>query len=120
MNLDSFDAFAKLLSGIAASLGIIFGALKTYESARKLKTASPPAYEVLEDRVVKLERSDEANKKEINKLRTQLYRATGALVREANTVVSWYKTGRPEPFPDHEVSVLDHLITEIKEDMRAP
>lgn len=114
---ESLSELVKIFGAIGTTIVLIFGALKTYESAKNLRKPPATAYSELEKRVITLENSDEENRKKLARVQSQLYRVTGALTREVNTVISWYKSGRLEPNPDREVEIVYAIISEIKADM---
>lgn len=117
--LESLGDLVKIFGSVGATIVLIFGALKTYESAKNLRKPPPTPYSELEKRVITLEGSDSANTKEISKLRNQVYRLSGVLVREVSTVLTWYTTGKASPYPDREVNIIKEIILEIRDDMQS-
>lgn len=116
---ESLSELAQVFGAIGTTIVLIFGALKTYESAKNLRKPPATAYSELEKRVIALEGSDSENTKEISKLRNQVYRLSGVLVREVSTVLTWYTTGKASPYPDREVKIINELILEIRDDMQS-
>lgn len=104
---------------LAGAFGVIAGAMKMFAEGRNLKAAAKTPYNLLNDRVSKLEESDEAKSKEIFRLRSQIYRVVGVVTREVTTLVAWHEGGRTPPAPDQEVAIVRQLIEEIKEDQRS-
>ena len=117
MSLESIDFIVKSLTAIFGSLVLLFGAMKTYEAAKNVKKPPPTAYSELEKRVIVLEKSDTENTREISRLQSQVYALSGLLLREVNTVLNWYLTGKMPPDPDREVEAINEVIEELRQSM---
>lgn len=105
------NAVLTAIGAVAGTLAIFAGAYKTYTDARKTRGSKR---ETLESRVKKLEDSDLLKSTEIFTLRNQVYRLAGVLVREAQTIITWYETGRLPPQPDREIRVLKDVIHSLR------
>lgn len=105
------NAVLTAIGAVAGTLAIFAGAYKTYTDARKTRGSKK---ETLESRVAKLEKSDQSKSEEIFTLRNQVYRLAGVLVREAQTIITWYETGRLPPQPDREIRVLKDVIHSLR------
>lgn len=117
--VELFDWIIGSVVALAGVFGVVAGGMKMIAEGRILKQAPKTPYDVLSNRLEKLELSDEEKSKDLSRIRSQVYRLAGVLTREVSTLINWHESGRVPPPPDREVAIIKEVIHEIKEDESA-